>query len=327
MYRKILILTMAVLLTGCGQVEAKQVSKAETQETSAQETPEEGSTQESTENDPAAALVVNKGFLIASDYDRTLTVGDETRTIKGSWTVGNPLSDSAVFYAKGLRAEINNATRTKNDTLDYSAYPTDLDPVDVLNADDFKGLKMEGDTITGQLSSSFAEGPCTIILDPATGAVKEMTADGLKLETDLDSFPEDWLDDSSTFTYYGGSDDMLITTMDHAYDFESLGEERILELAKEYGEIKDGDLTFHLMCNPYVEEPTLDDVYISPLLKYGDIKGHTLGDLGLEAKALQEYKAKVNPDNLRDFTYYKAGTYGLPEWYYDAASQDRLQEN
>ena len=50
--------------------------------------------QETEANDPDAAEMVSRGFFLASDYGRMLTVNGSTDVIKGSYRAGNN------YYAK-----------------------------------------------------------------------------------------------------------------------------------------------------------------------------------------------------------------------------------
>lgn len=333
-----LLLTLA--LTGCAQTTTGAQEVAQETPVEAQDNVQEVQEAQETEaNDPDAAEMVSRGFLLASDYGRMLTVNGSTDVIKGSYRAGNN------YYAKSLRACLTNMSEVNGNGgyhLDGMAEPMDLKPADLLWADDFTGLKVGGNTVTGTLKAGVLTDnsvPVTITFN--SGVVEKMEGEGIKMETDLDSFPTDWLSDDDTFTYYYGSDDMLKTTRDHAYDFSSLGEDEILRLGKEYGRVSDGlvfHLTYDIYMNGYDEEIgggvsrpayvdtdtlTLNDIHVSPMLRYGDVKGYTLGDIGLEMKALSEYQLKQDPsaENKRRASdkWYKsgAGTYGLPRWYHD----------
>ena len=69
-------------------------------------------------------------------------------------------------------------------------------------------------------------------------------------------------------------------------------------------------------------------MFVSPLIRYGDIEGHTLGDLSETMRRLRQYQVKENPstENKKRSSdkWFTIGsdTNGLPRWYYDAVYGD-----
>ena len=140
------------------------------------------------------------------------------------------------------------------------------------------------------------------------------------------------LPEGSILRFQEGSDELMKTTGESTYDFSSLGEDTILQWAREgKGDTDTNGFKFRFTYTDLIQEVgceyidpdtiTIEDVYIDPFLYYGDFK--TLGDVNKTVRRFNEWKYSVTgSDEDKKMTrekHYKAydRTDGLPEWYYD----------
>ena len=196
-------LLAAGLMMGCGakadaggtyaaqEAPGSDVNEQVVQEVTAQGTeaqdPASSEPAEAQESSVEAIQLVNAGFIKASAYTRTLTIDGQTREIKGSYSGGHN------FYDKPMRLELMNGKKAVvqgngAEHKDYSAVAlNNLDPVDLMGADNFTGLEVEGDTVTGTHKESGKQVTMTF----QDGILTGMEGDGISLKTDLDSFPDE----------------------------------------------------------------------------------------------------------------------------------------
>ncbi len=351
---------IALIITGCGTSQADVTPKTSTENTEVSTEVSTESTEVSTEstevstntstetiveNDPEVALMVNKAFLMASDYERTLET-DTSKKIKGSTKVGDQYNVKSLrmFFMSGREAIVQGSG---DKIMNYAAYPLKMDPIDIIDSEDFSGLKKEGDVITGNyIGEALPQGEVTLTLKD--GILSEAKGEGFKLSTDFNTFPKEWLSDDDTFTVYEGSPEMLTLTGTSTYKFDNA--EEIVELGKNYSACTDegNGVTFHLTYDKYkngVDEEleksginapnyvdpetlTLDDIYISKLFRYGDMKGHTLGDVGEIMYSLRQFQLSQNDSILNkkrsSDKWFSVGsdTEGLPRWYFELVYGD-----
>jgi hypothetical protein len=171
------------------------------------------------------------------------------------------------------------------------------------------------------------------------GILKELSADGISLTTDLNSFPTDWLSDYDLFHISEGNEALLDKSGEASFDFEAAGSEQIIMWAADDTTLTDdgngvtfrltydhptrteGPTTWELKLD--ASELTLDDIYIDPVFNYGEMKDHTLGEVGDIMKRLREYQLKVNDSvqNKKQASdkWFTIGldTMGMPRWYYE----------
>ena len=354
--KKYIAILLALALTGCGAAgsgteiapnadqNSTPMQEEETTAVVSEEATEAENGAAAEDNDPKAATIVDMAFRRASAYERTLVVNGESRTIKGSYHDDGyrGLHDSRSYYDKPMRLVLTEGQimtdSNKNEFYEYTAYAIDgLDPIDLMSSKDFTGLNGAGNVITGYTDAFGENIECTMTIE--NGILMELSADGISLTTDLDSFPSEWLSDRDLFHISEGNEYLLDKSGEAAFDFEAAGTEQIIKWAAEDTTLKDegNGVTFRLTYDHPTRtegpttwelkldetELTLDDIYIDPVFNYGEMKDHTLGEVGDIMKNLREYQLKMNDStqNKKQASdkWFVIGndTNGLPRWYYE----------
>lgn len=312
MKNKILLILIALTLTGCGATVATQETQENAVQQSAENTaretavstttttqePSESTTPKSTENDPVAAEMVDRAFRLASGYNRTLNITKDGET--ESVTIEGNKNDGDVHYDKVLRIEFDNphkvdASGSDPEFRDYGAYAIDpgvLDTLDLIDSSCFTGLKASGDTVTGK-ASLFDQGEldCTMVIEDGVLKNLKATGDGVTAELTTGDYVNA-ISDEDTFTIYEGGDGIFPTTDKATFDFEGMGADALIEAAYNHEPLKDEGtgMTFCLTYDIYKNgsNPELTGHGVNAP-NYVDISELTLDDIYVNPCIRYEY--------------------------------------